>query len=575
MSRAPRRAVLGLLLGLLPGLAACSTVPQTTATVQITQVPQRPAPEVGIEPLPPAPGATPEEIVRGFIDAAASTVAGHRVAREYLTERASESWADEGSISVISSDYAASVTPEGGAVRVSADSIGTVDQRGVFDVDLQGPGDFSYEFALEEVDGEWRIANPQPGLVLLQQDFERLYDRRLAYFLDPTGTRVVPDPRYLITGEAQPTTLLNRVLEGPSAALSAGVRNLLSGEVQLRSAVTVNGTSAVVDLTGLGSDPDAVLAGISAQVVWTLRQVGIQTVQIRVDGEVVQFDDIPAQQTIDDWVSFDPDSVPVNSVGHYIEDGALRLVPSGEPAPGPAGDGSYGLTSAAATIDGRTGELAFLAGIRPFAGRQQMLAGPYGGRLTPVLEGEALTAPTVAGTRAEVWVVRNGTDLFLVQSGGRPRPVEATTLPSLGRTQVLQLSPDGVRAAVVADSALHIGTVVRGEDGAVALRDLRPIAPTLTAVVDVAWRDSDELYVLAGGAGDDRTGPYLVGVDGWGLDDVSVAGLPSDPQSIATVPTRPPLVSAQGSIWQLAGGTWVTLERGAEPRRGSEPFYPL
>ena len=33
---------------------------------------RRPSESVGIEPLPPEPGATPEEIVRGFIDAAAS-----------------------------------------------------------------------------------------------------------------------------------------------------------------------------------------------------------------------------------------------------------------------------------------------------------------------------------------------------------------------------------------------------------------------------------------------------------------------------------------------------------------------
>jgi hypothetical protein len=569
-----RRLVLGLLLGLLPGLAACSTVPQDTATVQITQVPQRPAPEVAIEPQSPEPGATPEEIVSRFIDAAASTLAGHPVAREYVTERADEAWTDEGSISVISQDYSASVTTQEDTVRLTADRIGTVDQRGIFTV--EGDERFSYEFTLEEVEGEWRIANPPPGLILLQPDFERLYDRRLAYFLDPTGTRVVPDPRYLITGEAQPTALLNRVLEGPSAALSAGVRNLLSGEVQLRSAVTVNGQqSAVVDLTGLGSDPDAVLAGISAQVVWTLRQLGIQTVQIRVDGEVVQFDDIPAQQTIDDWASFDPDSVPVNSVGHYVQGGALRLVSDGEPAPGPAGEGDYRLTSAAVKIDARTGELNFLAGVGPGGRGQVMRAGPYGGALSQVLDGETLTAPTVAGTRAEVWVVRDGTEVFLVQSGGRPRPVEATTLAGLGRAQVLQLSPDGVRAAVVVDQVLYVGTIVRNEDGGVALRDLRAIAPTLTQVVDVAWRDSEELYVLAGGAGADRIGPYLVGVDGWGLDDVSVAGLPSDPTSIAAAPTRAPLVVANRTLWQLAGGTWVTLEPGAEPRPGSEPFYPL
>ena len=155
------------------------------------------------------------------------------------------------------------------------------------------------------------------------------------------------------------------MLEGPSAALSAGVRNLLTGDVQLRSAVTVNGSSAVVDLTGLGSDPEAVLAGISAQVVWTLRQVGIQTVQIRVDGEVVQFDDIPAQQTVDDWVSFDPNAVPVNSVAHYLQDSAVRVVSSGERVPGTAGDGTIRLTSAAVKIDPRTGELNFLAGVGP------------------------------------------------------------------------------------------------------------------------------------------------------------------------------------------------------------------
>ena len=296
--------------------------------------------------------------------------------------------------------------------------------------------------------------------------------------------------------------------------------------------------------------------------------------QIRVDGEVVQFDDIPAQQTVDDWVSFDPNAVPVNSVAHYVQDSAVRVVSSGERVPGMAGDGTRRLTSAAVKIDPRTGELNFLAGVGSDGSGQQLWAGPYGGTLASVLNGETLTAPTVAATRAEIWVVRNGREVFLVQSGGPPRQVDATTLPA--GTEVLQLSPDGVRAAVVADSVLSVGTVVRDEEGAVALRDLRPIAPTLTQVVDVAWRDSEEMIVLAGGAGNDRTSPYLVGVDGWGLDDVPVSGLPEDPTSIAAAPTRAPLVVAQGAIWQLVGGnTWVTIEPGSEPRRGSEPFYPL
>ena len=576
MSRSRRRAALAVLCGLLPGLAACSTVPLSSATVQIPLTEQRPTPEVGIEPQGPEPGATPEEIVGGFIEAAASTQAGHPVAREHLTEVAAETWSDEGSITVISAEYSVSVTSGPGGVRVSADLVGTVDARGIFSV--AGEDDeFGREFALEEVEGEWRIANPPEGLVMLQPDFVRLYDRLQAYFLDPTGTRLVPDPRYLITGDAQPTVLLDRVLQGPSAALSAGVRNPLSRPVELRSAVEVDGQEAVVDLTGLGTDPAPSLPQICAQVVWTLRQVGIQSVEIRVDGELVRLESVPPRQTVDDWASFGPDVVPVDAVGHYLDDGAVRVATTGEPIAGPAGAGAYGLLSAVVKSDTRSGELAFLTGVRTLGAAQQLLTGPYGGTLRVQVEGTSFTAPTVAATRAEVWTVREtstGTGIVRVLlTDNSNQGVEATTLPA--ETEVLQLSPDGVRAAVVGGSTLYVGTVVRDEEGPVALRDLRVIAPSLSQVVDVAWRDSEDLLVLAGGGVDDPVTPYLVGVDGWGLDDVSVAGLPSEPDSVAAAPTRQPLVSANGQSWQLVGGAWRTLEPGAEPRPGTEPFFPL
>jgi hypothetical protein len=91
----------------------------------------------------------------------------------------------------------------------------------------------------------------------------------------------------------------------------------------------------------------------------------------------------------------------------------------------------------------------------------------------------------------------------------------------------------------------------------------------------VAWRDSATLLVLAGDPGEDRIVPYDVGVDGWGLIAVPTGGLPSQPISIAAAPTRQPLVNAGNTIWQLAGGTWVTLVRGREPLPGTAPFYPL
>ena len=573
MRRSPVGVLVALLLVLASAATGCSTVPTSSPTVQVTQAPQPPDDEVGIEPLSPVRGATPEEVVRGFIDAAASTVRGHPVAREHLAPEAADSWSDEAGITVLTPGYA-TVTTDSGAVAVTADAVGTVDQRGVFTGG--GPEVFTYEFDVEQVDDEWRITRPPDGLLILQPDFERVYDQLSVYFLDPTGRRLVPDPRYLITGEAQPTALVDRLLAGPSSELAAGVGNPLAS-VQLRRAVRVSARAVTVDLTGVPDGPGPLLSELCAQLVWTLDQLRVGSVEILVDGEPVALEGVPSVQNVGDWASFDPDAVAVDAIGHYVDAGALRTV-TGEPAPGPAGTGVYGLTGAAVSADMRTGKLDSMvatAGNGPVT----LLAGDYGGELAPVLTGATLTAPTVAATRAETWVVREGVSVVRVPAGGPAQAVAAPTLAGLGRTEVLQLSPDGVRAAVVVDGpdgpALYRGTVVRSEDGGVALRDLRAVAPSLSQVVDVAWRDGGTLLVLAGDGAEDRIVPYTVGVDGWGLTVVPTSGLPTQPRAIAAAPGRQPLVSAGGTIWRLSGSIWVTLLSGREPLSGTEPFYPL
>ena len=174
--------------------------------------------------------------------------------------------------------------------------------------------------------------------------------------------------------------------------------------------------------------------------------------------------------------------------------------------------------------------------------------------------------------------MRDGTEVIRVPASGAPQTVSATTLAGQGAAREFQLSPDGVRAALVVDGPdggqVLVGTVVRSDDQ-VAVRDLRAVAPSLSQVVDVAWRNSAALLVLAGDAGAESTVPYAVGVDGWGVTAVTTSGLPAQPTAVAAAPSRLPLVVAGGTLWQLAGGTWSTLVRGAEPLPGGAPFYPL
>ena len=209
------------------------------------------------------------------------------------------------------------------------------------------------------------------------------------------------------------------------------------------------------------------------------------------DGRPLALPDVPELQSVDDWAGLSPDASPVEAVGHYLDAGALRRATDAQPAPGPAGTGAYGLSSAAVSADERTGALGLTAGVTSAGGTPTLVAGPYGGELVPVLTGGSFTEPTAAGTRSEVWTVRDGTEVVRLPSGGTPQTVSAPTLAGLGRASVLQLSPDGVRAAVVVETPqggrLLVGTVVRAED-VVTVRDLRSIAPSLSQVVDVAWR---------------------------------------------------------------------------------------
>jgi hypothetical protein len=198
---------------------------------------------------------------------------------------------------------------------------------------------------------------------------------------------------------------------------------------------------------------------------------------------------------------------------------------------------------------------------------------------------KSLTVPTVAATRPEIWTVRNGR-VVRVLPGAQPQEVTASAAARLGTIEVLQLSPDGVRAALVIDGGagpvLYLGTVVRSEGGDVALGDLREVNQAIEDAVDVTWRAGDTLMLLADNPAGDAVVPYEVGVDGWGLTEVPTSGLPADATAIAAAPNQEPLVSAGDpggepapTIWRLTGVRWETLVLGAPPQPGTEPFYPL
>ncbi|MBA3292619.1 MAG: hypothetical protein H0T40_02510, partial [Geodermatophilaceae bacterium] len=182
MTRRPwpvRLAVSAAILGLL--ISGCSTVPTASAPVAITQVSGGVDEPVGVEPLSPESGASPEEIVRGFIESSASTVQGRPVSREYLTAQQAETWDDTASITVIEPELSAVTSGPDTVVRVTGQLVGTVDRAGIFTPQID---EFSIELRMVQENEQWRIAGPTTGIYITRTDFVSAYEQRDIYFLD-------------------------------------------------------------------------------------------------------------------------------------------------------------------------------------------------------------------------------------------------------------------------------------------------------------------------------------------------------------------------------------------------------
>lgn len=563
-----------MLIGLILSVATgCVSIPESSAPVSVTELPMDDSlsGDTGIQvrPLAPRDGQQPDEVVRGFLAASASTERGRSTARQYLSPASLQEWSDDAGVTVIDRDYAAIAVDDGARVELTGRIVGQIDAEGVYTV---APGELRLILSMLQVDGEWRIENPPPGVILTSDDFARSYTQTNLYFLDPTGTLVVPDPRYFLAGSvARANTLVEALLAGPSDFLAPAVRTELGEGVELVSNVQER-RDLRIELSGLGERSPASLQGLSAQLVWTLKQLSISSLRITADGQALSVPEVGVEQEVDDWQLFDPDAVPADAVGHYVGEGAVWTANDGERIPGPAGDGTYTLTTAGATADQTR-----LAGISQLAGTSSLLVGEYGGELVPIIDGPSFTAPSWAGATQELWTVRGGSEVLRVPTGAAAQVVSTPTLAALGAVRVLQLSRDGTRAALVIEGAetasLYVARLAQ-TGTTVQMSGFTPITPTLSGVLDVSWSSADDLLLIADDPAGGGTRPWRVSVDGSVLTEETVSGLRGQPTAVAAAPGRAPLVTAGGTMWRLDSNTWLTLVRGQPLIAGAAPFYP-
>lgn len=454
------------------GLVGCEAVPGS-GPVQSGLSDLRQAEQyVQFNPLGPVAGSSQEDIVRGFVQAAASSDEDYAVAREFLVPGYADQW--DPSYGVLIDDGSRPYTAEGDtAGALELDAIAKVDAEGVLLPVAPGPStDMRFEF--EQVAGEWRIASAPAGIILDRATFTAVWSSHQLYFVGADG-RLVPESRWFLSRAAIATEIVNGLLAGPSERMAKVVHSGFPPGTALASgAVTVVDGRARIDLTSevLDAGPE-VTEEMYRQLRESLRTVsGVSGVDLLADGTEVRLPaDVREEQT----------PVLESSNPSVLRDGAFGTVASGEFID----LGGIGRAIAVAAPNAIT--LAPDGGSAAVRGADGVSRVEEESR-TSVDSRAGLLAPSY-DSLGYIWTVDAAGELLATGTSGQNLRVAAPWLVG-SRAVAVRVSPDGSRIAALVPADEGSGTVLV----AGVVRDAQGVPTATTEAADAQmWVTGDPL----------------------------------------------------------------------------------
>ena len=555
-------------------ITGCSSVPATLTAHVPTSGPIKQGDEVGgvrddqvirVIARPPRPGMSQLQVVQGFIDASASFDGDHAVARQYLTATASTSWDTNAGVQVYQTGL--TLTDLGGSVRATGPQTSVISSIGRLSISDPG-AQVTATFDLVKSDGEWRIAQTPPGLLLSQSDVDRSFRSYPVYFFNPGFQLLVPDPRMIpISTAGTATTLARALLGGPSEWLQPAVRTAFPAGVKLSvDAVPVDNGVAHVDLTtdALTAD-DTTRQAMSQQWMWTLAQVPeVQFVDVTAGGQPFVVPGVSNPTPHGSWPAWNPNLLPTQTLAYAVRPGGVVNLEDGKavPVPGAAGQGARTLTQIAVAPD--HGSLAGIAA-NGAVWRTRLIADATFIRIRPPGTANSLAF----GPGNAVWIT-DGT-VTSVAPDGTTQQVDVTGLPRRAKLVKVVPSRDGTRAIVLfrrgGRVSLVMSRIVPATGSAASIQVELPqiLETSLVDVTDVAWASADSLAVL----GSRTAGTVEVLMLDAATGAITAEGAPGEPIEIAAAPGLPTLVgSSNGLIYSFSAGAW------REQVRAASPTYP-
>jgi hypothetical protein len=318
------------------------------------------------------------------------------------------------------------------------------------------------------------------------------YKPNPVYFWDKDGKVLVPDLRYLPLSQdsnQRPTTIVDYLLDGPSAAVESAVRQL-PDKTKLIGAVVPGDGGLVVNLSANAiGDKQADVDHLIGQLRWSL---GNERVILQIEGkpraaakpeEYLTYNAATGQDKVKLGVSDSGDSKGQVVV---LTPGVKTPTVLGSPA-------NHNVVSAAINRD-----LDRAAFVQQSGGRLSLWVSRKSGDDTD--DREVKLGTTITDIGRPNWV--HGTpyflvpingDLYSVGPAGDPKRM-SREVAQVGKVTMVATSPEGRRVAFIAGHHAYVSTV-DASNGSVDTNRYE-LSQQLASAVGIGWTSEDRLLVI-------------------------------------------------------------------------------
>lgn len=488
-----RAAVAAILAVLVVALAGCAGLPENGSVNAGLPPGEAAAPDFGFLPDKPQPGASPEQIVQGFIKAGSGPDDNWATARLYLAPKIRETWNPDAGVTVdvLADRTVSSTAVDRVSLAVTAEA--TVDANGVYAI--SGGGSTTLPFSLQKVRGQWRISSAPDGIVLDADQFPNVYHSYSVMYFDPAWRYLVPDLRWFPSTNLA-TRIVKALVSGkPSPWLSNSVQSAFPANVSLdHASVPIVSGTAQVELAGaVLTVESATLGRMQTQLDASLRTAGVSEVQMTYAGS-----DLPAEPVTPQSTRIDARALVMTAAGFGFLNGGndLDLIP--------------GLSAAVATASPAAVEVSAnhqFAAVHSTSG-VVVRAGSDGKHLA--LDARAGLIDPTLDPQGYVWSVPANDPAALRAYGPTGEPVTVAvgaTWAGASRITAMSASRDGTRLAALTTAGgqtyAWVAGIVRNADGVPqSLGEVFPLADLPGAATDISWLDDATVGIVAANGSD-------------------------------------------------------------------------